>query len=66
MNALRAFDAAGAGTDDERVVLLKKAAKAVWAYFVQRETCGMRDHRWVTKDYGITNEVLFRLGAVER
>src|SRR6218665_3229340 len=55
MNALRAFDAAAAGTADERVALLKRAAKAVWAYFVQREMCGMRDHRWVIKDYGITN-----------
>lgn len=66
MNAIRAFDAAGSGTAEERVALLKKAAKAVWSYFVQRETCGMRDHRWVIKDYGITNEVMFRLGAVER
>jgi hypothetical protein len=66
MNAIRAFDAAGQGTAEERVLLLKKAAKAVWSYFVQRETCGMRDHRWVIKDYGITNEVMFRLGAVER
>jgi hypothetical protein len=66
MIALRAFDAAGSGTADERLALLRKAAKAVWAYFVQRELCGMRDHRWVINDYGITNEVLFRLGAIER
>ncbi|MEO6013847.1 MAG: DUF6665 family protein [Devosia sp.] len=66
MNAIRAFDAAGTGTADERIVLLKKAAKSVWGYFVQREMCGMRDHRWVTKDYGITNEVMVRLGAIER
>ncbi|RYE07320.1 MAG: hypothetical protein EOP22_18255 [Hyphomicrobiales bacterium] len=66
MNAIRAFDAAGTGSDEERVALLKKAAKAVWGYFVQREMCGMRDHRWVINDYGITNEVMFRLGAIER
>ena len=66
MNALRAFDAAGRGTAEERVALLKQAAKAVWHYFVQRELCGMRDHRWVIKDYGITNEVMVRLGAIER
>lgn len=66
MNRLRTFDADGQGTADERVVLLKKAAKAVWSYFVQRELCGMRDHRWVINDYGITNEVLSRLGAIER
>lgn len=66
MNALRAFDAAGSGTGDERTALLKTAAKAVWSYFVQREMCGMRDHRWVIKDYGITNEVMVRLGAMEK
>ena len=66
MTALRAFDAAGGGTADERIALLKQAASAVWSYFVQRELCGMRDHRWVINDYGITNEVMARLGAVER
>ena len=66
MTALRAFDAAGGGAAEERLKLLRGAARAVWSYFVQRELCGMRDHRWVIKDYGITNEVLFRLGAIER
>lgn len=66
MIALRAFDAAAQGAAEERTALLRRAAKAVWAYFVQRELCGMRDHRWVINDYGITNEVLARLGAVER
>jgi hypothetical protein len=66
MAAIRAFDAEAKGTAEERIALLRKAAKAVWYYFVQRELCGMRDHRWVIKDYGITDEVLFRLGAIER
>jgi len=66
MNAIRAFDAAGKGTADERLALLKQAAKAVWNYFVQREMCGIRDHRWAIEDYGITNEVMVRLGAIER
>jgi hypothetical protein len=66
MNALRAFDASAQGSGEERVALLRRAAKAVWAYFVQRELCGMRDHRWVIKDYGISNEVMVRLGAIER
>ena len=65
MNALRAFDADAKGTADERLALLKTAATAVWKYFVQREICGMRDHRWVINDYGITNEVMFRMGAIE-
>jgi hypothetical protein len=66
MNALRAFDMAGTGSAEARVALLRKAATAVWHYFVQRELCGMRDHRWVIKDYGITDEVMARLGAIER
>ncbi len=66
MAAIRAFDAAAKGTPEERVALLRRAARAVWHYFVQRELCGMRDHRWVIKDYGITDEVMVRLGAIER
>jgi hypothetical protein len=66
MKAIRAFDAAGKGTAEQRLALIKTAANAVWKYFVQRETCGMRDHRWVIKDYGITDEVMFRMGAIER
>jgi len=66
MNALRAFDATRQGTADDRKALLKRAATAVWHYFVQRELCGMRDHRWVIRDYGITDEVMARLGAIER
>ena len=63
MNAIRAFDATGTGTGQQREALVKTAARAVWHYFVQRELCGMRDHRWVINDYGITNEVMARLGA---
>lgn len=66
MKALRAFDAAGHGRADERLALVRRASKAVWSYFVQRELCGMRDHRWVIADYGITDEVMARLGAIER
>lgn len=66
MNAIRAFDATGTGTGQQREALVKTAARAVWHYFVQRELCGMRDHRWVINDYGITNEVMARLGAIER
>ena len=66
MVAIRAFDVEGKGTAEQRLTLIKAAASAVWKYFVQREMCGMRDHRWVIKDYGITNEVMFRMGAIER
>jgi hypothetical protein len=64
--ALRAFDAAGGGNPEERLRLVRKAAREVWAYFVQRELCGFRDQKQVIRDYGIPGEVLARLGAVEK
>jgi len=59
--ALRALEAAG---EDERPVRLDAAARAVWAYFIQRELCGMRDHRLIIREMGIPAAVLNRLGAV--
>ncbi len=47
----------------ERRALLKAAADAVWCYFVQREMCGLRDHREVIAHYAVPREVLARLGA---
>lgn len=47
----------------ERAVMLKEAAEAVYAYFIQRELCGMRRHQDVIREYAIPNEVLVRLGA---
>jgi hypothetical protein len=46
-----------------RNALLKEAAEAVYAYFIQRELCGMRRHHDVIREYGIPDEVLVRLGA---
>ncbi|HWA20336.1 MAG TPA: DUF6665 family protein [Devosia sp.] len=60
MNALNA-----AATPDERPGLVRKAAREVWAFFVQRELCGFRDHKDVIRQYGIPGEVLARLGAIE-
>ena len=48
---------------ENREILLKAAAKAVWAFFVQREACGFRDQRGVIAHYGIPRAVLVRLGA---
>jgi hypothetical protein len=47
----------------ERTASLKEAAEAVYAYFIQRELCGMRRHQDVIREYAIPNEVLVRLGA---
>jgi len=61
MAALRSCDGAPA----IRHELVRAAARAVWAYFVQREACGLNDHRQVIRDYAIPGEVLARLGAME-
>lgn len=47
----------------ERPALLKDAAKAVHAWFIQRELCGLRRHADVIRELGIPQEVLVRLGA---
>jgi len=66
MGALRAFDAQPGGDPEERLKLVKAAARQVWGFLVQRELCGLRDQKQVINDYAIPGEVLVRLGAVER
>jgi hypothetical protein len=51
------------GQGQDRAALLKDAAEAVYAYFIQRELCGLRRHQDVIREYQIPNEVLVRLGA---
>ena len=46
-----------------RPALVRAAADAVYAYFVQRELCGMRKHDEIILDHSIPKEVLARLGA---
>jgi hypothetical protein len=65
LKALRAFDAAP-GDPEIRLELVRKAAREVWAFFVQRELCGLRDQKAVIAHYGIPQEVLVRLGAMEK
>jgi hypothetical protein len=57
--ALAAHD----GPKEARDALLREAARAVWAYFVQREMIGFRRHDDAVRVYGIPGEVLARLGA---
>ncbi|MET0294931.1 MAG: DUF6665 family protein [Phenylobacterium sp.] len=61
MGALHAFE--GAPDAAERRALVRAAARAVWAYWVQREACGLLDHRQVIREHRIPREVLNRLGA---
>jgi len=51
---------------EERPAIRSAAAQAVWAFFVQRELCGLRDQRDVIRFYDIPQEVLVRLGASEK
>jgi hypothetical protein len=51
---------------EERERLLDEAAERVWAYLVQRELCGLRDHRSAVADYAIPPEVMNRVGAVRK
>jgi hypothetical protein len=48
----------------KRAGTLNSAAKAVYAYFIQLEVCGMRRHDAVTREMGIPQSVLVRLGAI--
>jgi hypothetical protein len=57
-------DAESAGEREaRRKKLLKEAADAVYAFFIQRELCGLRRHDAVIRELGIPREVLVRLGA---
>ncbi|WP_228259714.1 DUF6665 family protein [Siculibacillus lacustris] len=53
--------AAGDASDHDR--LIRAAAEAVWAYFIQREVCGLRRHDEAIAVYGIPREVLVRVGG---
>jgi hypothetical protein len=57
--------AAGCG-ETEREDLLNDAADKVWAFFIQREMCGLRSQKDAIRRYGIPSEVMARLGIVRR
>lgn len=59
--AIAALSATGEGTD--RAAALRAAADAVYAYFIQRELCGLRRHDDAIREYAIPRAVLARLGA---
>ncbi|EJC63581.1 hypothetical protein Rleg5DRAFT_0265 [Rhizobium leguminosarum bv. viciae WSM1455] len=63
--ALKAW-AANRQTGEDRERLLNEASDAVWAFFIQREICGLRNNRDAIQRYGIPNEVIARLGAVRK
>ncbi len=60
LNRLAESDAEAAEGGERR---LKEAVDAVYAYFIQRELCGLRRHDDIIRQYGIPRRVLVRLGA---
>jgi hypothetical protein len=69
--ALAAFDAAAAATDQisaaerqQRGTLVAQASVALWHFAVQREACGLRDMRYVLRDYRVPPEVAARMGVL--
>ncbi|KPF73705.1 hypothetical protein IP88_08555 [alpha proteobacterium AAP81b] len=57
--ALRRLDRA----DAARPEAVMTAARAVHAYFIQRELCGFRDQRGAIRDFAIPGEVLVKVGV---
>ena len=49
-----------------RASLVAEASRALWHFVVQREACGLRDLRYVLRDYRVPREVAARMGAVPR
>ena len=47
-----------------RVSLVAEASVALWHFVVQREACGLRDMRYVLRDYRVPQEVAARMGAL--
>ncbi len=44
--------------------LVRAAAQAAWAFFVQREACGLHDHDLPIAHYAIPPKVLAQVGAI--
>jgi hypothetical protein len=70
--ALAAFDAGHSHEASSvecrqlRAALLAEASVALWHFVVQREASGLRDLRWVLRDYRVPQEVAARMGALPR
>ena len=68
--ALRRFDgslgpeAPSPAERQMRTSLVAEASSALWHFAVQREACGLRDMRYVLRDYGVPAEVAARMGAL--
>jgi hypothetical protein len=61
--ALFEHDNSARATGDSRAMLVQAAGDALWRLIVQRECCGLRDSRSVTRDYRVPKEVQNRMGV---
>ncbi len=68
LQALAEFDAAACATVPAdraaRARLVAAAARALWEFVVQRESCGLRDTGMVMRMYKVPSEVRDRMGVV--
>jgi hypothetical protein len=64
--ALLAERLAAGCPQEERDALLDDAADKVWAFFIQREMCGLRSQKDAIRRYAIPPEVIARLGIVRK
>jgi ribosomal 50S subunit-associated protein YjgA (DUF615 family) len=49
-----------------RASLVAEASVALWHFVVQHEACGLRDLRYVLRDYRVPHEVAARMGVLPR
>jgi len=62
---LDAADPGGAAHERHvRSALVAEAGMALWHFVVQREACGLRDMRYVLRDYRVPPEVAARMGVM--
>lgn len=52
------------GQFNDREDMVGEVAWICWCLFVQREICGLRDHRHIISDYRVPREALNRMGAM--
>jgi len=69
--ALAAFDAdaepdliSAADRRQRRAPLVAQTSVALWHFVIQREACGLRDMRYVLRDYRVPSEVAARIGVL--
>jgi hypothetical protein len=66
LKAEAALQRLGEAAPEDREALIDAAAAEVYAMFIQREMCGLRNGRDVIARYGIPGVVIARLGVTRK